>query len=131
MLIKQSDGYVALISAIIVSAVLLIIVFSISFSVYFARFNILDSEYKKISTGLAEACVEAAMLELAQDPSYAGGENKDVGSNQCSILSIPPPSGGEYTIRTKAVFRNSVTNIVVVVNSTDFSVISWNEIPTL
>lgn len=125
----MKSGYIALTSAIIVSILILAVILSLNFSAFFGRFNILASEYKENSLALAEACVEEALLKLAQNNSYSGDEEIAIGDNACRIFPIV--SGVQKTIQTKAVFQNAVSNLKVVLDPNDFSVISWEEIPTL
>ena len=92
---KKHGGYIALMSVIIISLMLLALVAVLSTSGYFSRFNVLAAEYKRISLGLAESCVNVALLEIAKDPTYAGNETIPVGVNECNIKSITynPASG--------------------------------------
>ena len=59
-------GYIALISAIIISVVLLGLATAIGQSTFFSRFNALNREYKRISLGLAESCVHAALSKISK-----------------------------------------------------------------
>src|SRR3989344_2331312 len=61
---NASGGFIALISAVIISLVLMVVVFSVSTLAFFSRFNQLDSEYKEKSSALAESCVDLAILKL-------------------------------------------------------------------
>ena len=76
---------------------------------------------------MAEACVDTALLKLAQNQSYNGNENISVGNDQCSVLSIETASG-QKIIKTKAIFQNAVTNLKITVNSANLSVIYWEEL---
>jgi len=67
---NKQTGYIALISAIIISIMLVGITFGVSQAGYFSRFGSLDAEYKKISKGLAESCINIALLKIAEDPNY-------------------------------------------------------------
>lgn len=127
----RNRGFIALISAIIISAVLITITFTLSASSYFTRFDILSSEFKERSAALAEACGDIALLKLAQVPTYGGNETITIGSDTCSILPIPPAVGGQVTVNTKAIFQRVVTNIKVIANTSDLSIVSWEEIPNL
>lgn len=132
---RGQSGFVALISVIIITILLVIISVSISTTSFFSRFNVADGEYKKRSSELAEACVDAALLKLAQDPSYAGGESIAVGSDSCQVVSVSS-TATQYTVKTKALFPQgtayqAVTNLQVTVDSSSFSIISWQELPTL
>ncbi|MDP3741158.1 MAG: hypothetical protein Q8R08_02405 [bacterium] len=135
----NQTGYIALISAIIISALLLIITFYVNFSIFFARFNILDSEYKKISVGLAEACADTAILEIAKETPVADNTCVNVGDScgpppgpkTCKICQIRPLAGpGEFEIMTRAGYQDSVTNFVIDVtrSSTNVTVDSWEEV---
>lgn len=130
-------GYIALISAIIISALLLIITFAVNFSSFFARFNILDSEYKKISLGLAEACVDTAILEIARDVTWQqgpGGTVVNVGSNSCKICEVDDTSDTpRIIVRARALYNKAFTNLKIkihpepLVGPTDIVVDSWEE----
>lgn len=127
---KQS-GFVALMSVIIILAVLLMVSASISFTSFSSRFNVSDAEYKKRSSALAEACLNAELLKLAQGSTYANGSIVNVGGDSCTIVSTDYPSN-PTTIKTQGVFppaqpQRSFTNLTVVASSTGLSVISWVE----
>lgn len=133
--IKTKDGYIALISAIIISALLTIITLTSSFTGFFGRYNILESEYKERSSALAEACADTAMVKLGLDPLYLGNETILVASDSCRILPIATTSSSTI-IQTKGEFpltgqEKSITNIEVIASTSDLSIVSWKEIPYL
>ena len=71
---KHSErGFIALISALIISAILLIALVASNLTGFYSRFNILDSELKERSNATADACADIALLQFALDPMYAGG----------------------------------------------------------
>lgn len=128
---KKNSGYIALISAIIISIVLLTVVSSVSVGGFFGRFNILDSEYKEISSGLAEACLEIAIITLANNENYSGGETFPIGDEGCDIISITP-STWPKTVKLQGIYKNAYTNLIVVLsNSGEISVTSWREVPNI
>ena len=91
--LKSQEGFIALISAIVISFLLITITVALNFVGFYGRFNILDSEYKETSVGLAEACADSAMLQLVQGIMPLPGTIVTVGSNQCtlvSVFSLPP-----------------------------------------
>lgn len=120
---KQS-GFVMLMSSIIISAVLVAVVFSISFSGFFTRFNLLDSYNKEASLALAEACGNIAILKKVQNSSYAGGESLAIGSETCTVNPI---TGLE--IKTTANKDGAISNILINLNSS-FVVTRWREVPS-
>ncbi|OGI69752.1 hypothetical protein A2643_03915 [Candidatus Nomurabacteria bacterium RIFCSPHIGHO2_01_FULL_39_220] len=118
----------ALISAIIISAILLLIVTNQSLTGFYGRSNILDSEMKERSSALAEACADTALLRLAANPAYAGGEKIIIDSGECTIISID--TNGSH-IKTQGKFNNAYTNLRITIDTADFTVQSWEECSNL
>ena len=126
---KKSDkGFIALISAIIISTVLLLVATTASLTGFYGRSNILDSEFKTKSETLAEACVEITLLELANNPLYLGNATSTVGSEKCYV-GVVSTSGGQKTFKTQGIYGNFYTNLEITVNTGDLAVISWVENP--
>jgi hypothetical protein len=69
---NNKDGFIALISVIIISFVLLSMTITLNFSGFSGRFNIFDSESKERSDQLADACIASARLTLALNNTYTG-----------------------------------------------------------
>ena len=129
---NKQDGFVALISAIVISSLLIIIAASLGYTGFFSRFNILDGEYKETSLGLAESCAEIARVEIANNSTFnvpSGGKSYTVDSdgNTCKILSVV----GTYTVQSQAIYQKSYSTIEATYNrtSSDVTVTSWKEIP--
>lgn len=138
----QQCGFVALMSIIIMSALVIGLIFTVGVSVFFSRFSVLDGEYKRTSLALAESCTNTAMLKIAQDSAYepvSGGECVSVSDicgvsgtvRTCKICSVTV-AGGIYTIRTRAVYRGAHTTIETkgALGPDNFNVTSWREIST-
>lgn len=125
---KHPRGFIALMSVIIISAVLLLVVTTLSFTGFYSRFNMLDAELKARSAAAADACADTAILKLAQ--------NLDPGDLVLSLNSLDQCRVGSVSGATQKTFRiqatsseSAVTNLEVTLN-TDFSVASWQEIST-
>ncbi|MBI4086219.1 MAG: hypothetical protein HY433_03210 [Candidatus Liptonbacteria bacterium] len=127
---SRSGGYIALMSALIISAVMVIIVVTLSQVSFLSRINIADTYFKDKSRALAESCVNTALLDLVFNPSYSGNETITVASDTCKIISVVPSSTGRI-ISAQGVFANSFTNYKVTVASNTVSLISWEEVQTL
>ena len=69
---NKKGGYIALISTVIISAVLVGSAFTVARSGFFSRFDSLNSEYKRISKGMAESCINEALLEIAKNQNASG-----------------------------------------------------------
>ena len=128
-----NKGYIALISIIVISVLLITMGIVISFGGFFTRFTILENEYKKISTSLAEACAETAILKLIEDWNYAGGEDQTINLNSCSIVSVQDFNGSQKLIKSKAVYQGSHSNLEIAVekNGSKINIVFWREIPVL
>lgn len=134
--LKSNEGFIALTATIIVAAVLLILAVSVASSGFQSRFSVFDGEVKEVSRGLAEACVQFAILEYAKDNSYTGNNHPKTvvfdpdptKSRECTIISVSG-SAPALQIRTQAEFRSSFTNLEVVIDATnDYAVDSWEEV---
>jgi hypothetical protein len=134
-------GFVALISVIVISAVLLVLVFTLGIASFFNRFDTLDTESKRVSMALAEACASIAMLKLAQHPNYtpmSAGDCESVSdicgvrgaTRICKICSVKQSIGGMYTIVTRSVFGSAYSNLQITgfLTAANFSVSSWREL---
>lgn len=123
----HTEGFVALMSVVIISAILLVLVFTLGASSFFNRFDALDAENKRVSLGLAEACVNVGMLRIAQ-ANYTSGTIVVDGSKTCKICLLTP--GG--LIQTRAVYNGAYTNLQVAINNIpgSYDVTSWIESPT-
>src|SRR3989338_1096164 len=127
--IKNNTGFVALMSAIIISVILLLIVTNLSLTGFYSRSDILDSELKERSSALAEACADTALLKLANDTSYIGGGTPVIvnGSETCTIDTTTATNPRVFTVHAN--FNNIYfTNLQISVNVTTLAVTGWEEI---
>lgn len=96
--INKRGGYVALISAVVITFVLTGLAYMVARSGFFSRFDSLNAEYKRVSKGLAESCANQALLKLAQDPKCTDCDSTiHVGDKECNIDSVnfdPAPGTG-------------------------------------
>ena len=120
--IKSNSGFVALMSGIIISVILLLVVTNLSFTSFYSRSDILDSELKERSSSLAEACVDVALINLAQSKPMPPNPIP-VGSDSCNIISAVSP-----VIKTQASFNNAYTNLTITIDS-NYNILSWEETP--
>ncbi|MDR3643432.1 MAG: hypothetical protein P4L74_07480 [Candidatus Doudnabacteria bacterium] len=132
--ITLQSGFIALISVIIISALLLAVTAALSTANYFARFNILEDEFKHHSNALAEACINFARGQVADNQGYVvvTPVSVAVGTDVCRIVSVSA-FGGQTTINTQGIYPNggpdrSYTNLTVVLNS-DLTIYTWRETP--
>lgn len=120
---KAERGFIALISAVIITTVLLTFVVSVGASGFFTRFTILGSEFKEISQAVAEGCAHTAILKKSQDSSYGGNETIKIDGKDCNIENVTSSNA-----QVQGVYKNSYTNYVVQFNSSTFDIINWQEV---
>jgi hypothetical protein len=124
---KASSGFIALMSAIIISVILLLITANLNLSGFYGRSNILDWELKEKSSALADACVDIILLRLAQDPGYTGGETITVsGEDTCIIFSTSGTNPRVFNIQAKPM--NYYTNFEVTIDVSRLEINDWEEI---
>lgn len=85
---KDRKGYIAVISAVIITAIVMVIALVFSSSNFLGRFDSQTLEMKDMARSAAQGCLEYARLQLAINPNYAGSETRSVGGYFCSLLSI-------------------------------------------
>jgi hypothetical protein len=128
--VKNNElGFIALMSAIIISAILMMVVILLSYSGWNSRYNILNSEYKERSTAVAEACVDHAFLELINNADYTGNATTSVAGNECYISAVTA-LGSQRIFTTRAIYKGTHTFLGVTFDISDGSVSSWEELAT-
>lgn len=128
---QDSRGFVALMSAILISAILLVLIFTLNISSFFNRFNVFDSENKRVSLGLAEACVNVGLLRIGQGAATTGcvpveGSNCATTDKKCTIDSVDLT---QNIVRTSAVYQGAFTHLCVKADAS-LAINGWKELPT-
>ena len=131
----RSDGFIALISVIILGFVLLATVLMLGNRSIGTRFLLLDLERKDSSYQLASGCVQVAIIEIVNNSVVPASYPKLVWVDQdrtvsCMIESVAV-SGTVGTIKTTASSTGATTNLVVEWDITNEKISSWKETPTL
>jgi len=126
---KNSQGFMALFSVIIISLLLLVVAVTLNFTGFFARFNVLDTELKARASALADACLDHAMLAIAEDDSYTGDENINVEGDPCHIYHIDV-ADTVATITTHAEYSNANATFKAEFDFESFTITSYRELST-
>ena len=117
----------AITTAIILSLVMLVIASVSSSSSLASRMNEADAYAKKTSYFLARSCIERALLQLAQDDSYAGNQVIAIGSDRCTVKPVET-SGANTIVKTQGQFASTTTNLKLTIASSDLSVVLLEEV---
>lgn len=115
-------------SAVVISAVLLLVVTASSFTGFYGRADMLDAELKARSSAAADACVDAALLALMRREDPAGRILSLNSLDECRIGAVNGTEEKSFTVQ--ATSSGAVTNLRIVVNGDDLSIRSWEEVAT-
>jgi hypothetical protein len=153
---RTQKGFIALMSALVISAVMLLIATGGSLAGFYTRVTSVDAESKERSFFLAESCVDQTLLSLANNPSYAGNATTTVsGSTNGACFTGPiirKTSGGEsqndggdgegeeggetgggstdtYVFRTRGIYQNSYSSLEVTAKVSDLTILSSTQVP--
>lgn len=123
-------GFIALMSAILISSTLLVVAAAGSLTGFYTRANIGGSELKEQSFAAADACADQALLGLANDPQYGGGEVRVLDAHSaCSVGVVETtPTQKIFTIQATS-SGVAVTNLRIIYSISTNMVVSWLEVP--
>lgn len=135
----EQRGFIALMSTIVISAIVLALMMSTGLASFYARFDALGSENKREAFALAESCVNVGLLALAtsSDAAHYAPNNQivSVGTDAwgnpltCTIKNILY-NGSDATVDTYASSDNSFDNVSATVSLVpSIRIISWKELP--
>lgn len=126
--LNTRSGYIAVVSATIISVLLLSIVAALSLSTYFTRFNIFDSFSKERGRALAESCADIALLRFRESASYVGNETIPIDDDaECNIETLVT-NNNETTLYTSAHVDDARTRMKIVVSGVPATLMSWEEV---
>ena len=95
---SDTRGFAALISVLIISAILVTLTLTVSTASFFARADLMDADDAAVAVSEARGCIEAALLKLSQDSSYRPAASGDTiivdGRHSCTIESIMSTNSG-------------------------------------
>jgi hypothetical protein len=132
-------GYIAVVSALILSGSITAILFVESTSVFWARDDESDQEAYTQSEALAASCVYSALLNFQKNPAPVASSTEvavdpSSSDSRCEIDSILPGSNA-ITITTHALFHNAYSGYVVTASSSlssgIMSITSWRDITSI
>ncbi len=126
MLNKKKNGYIAIVTALIFSVVALTAAFSVGTAGFISRNSKVELANKAASYGAARTCLDRAKLQLAQNPTYAGGETIPIYDYQCSVVSVTP-SGQNKIIKTTSSVLGATTNLRLTVDS-NLATVTFEEV---
>lgn len=127
MKILNKKGYIAITTAIILSLVMMVVAIALGTNNFFTRADVKDFYNKQTTLGMARSCLDYAMLNLAQVPTYTGNQSISVSGYTCTINTITT-SGSNKVIQAHAQLNGTTTNLQLTVNAATLSTVSLEEL---
>lgn len=123
---KYKDGYVAIISVLIIGALVIAVAITISLLSIGEGQSSLSLTSGEDSLQLAEGCMEDALLKIRANSAYAGGTITRPDGTSCSVTVSQ--SGADYTVTAQTTGTKHVRKIQAVVNrGASITLTSWKE----
>jgi len=129
-MVKSQAGYIALITAIIVGAVVLIMAIATTLvGIGQSRNGFLSQNFAE-ARSLAAACAEKALIDLKDNHNYTGNETINLGNGQCQIAAIEDLGGEARIIKLTGVVNNVTRKTKIEISQIDpsMTLVSWQEV---
>ena len=129
-IIKDQRGFIALISVLIISAVVLTIGISVSLRSIGEMKMSFDKQESRRALALAGLCAEQALMKLESVFNYAGNESITIDGESCDILPIGGSGITNRTISAQSTVSNYTKKIKIEVTqiSPVLEIASWQEV---
>lgn len=131
---RKPKGFIALISALVISTVLLLIATGGSLSGFYSRTNASYAEYKEATYAAAQACVSNTVLILSENSGYSGDATTSVRTNSKCYTSAITKSGIVpkvlYTFKTRSYISDVYTFLLIQSSAQTGMIVSENQVST-
>ncbi len=127
---KSGAGFIALISVLIIGAVVLVVGIGLSLrSIGETNMSLSEQESAR-ALALANLCAEQALMKLESFLNYSGSESILIGSESCYILAVSGSGNLNRTIQASSTVFNHTKKVQVVVTeiSPVMMLSSWEEV---
>lgn len=130
---KKSKGFIALISILIIGAVVLVISIGLSLRSISETDMSLSQQQANTALSLANLCAEQALFKLESVLNYSGSETLNIDGNSCSILAITGSGNINRTVTTQSTVAGYTRKVKAIVSqiSPVMQISSWNEVADL
>lgn len=123
-------GYIALVSVLIISAVVLLIALGISQFGIGQSTMALQKNQALESYYLAQSCAEEALMKLKEDLGYRGNETLNINGNSCAILPAEGSGNKNRVVKTSSNAYNQIRKIKIEIDRVNpaMDIKSWQEL---
>jgi type II secretory pathway component PulK len=126
---RRQEGYVALISVLIVGAAALAIALALLTTGLDMQRSALVSQQSTQARGLADACIEEALQQIYTTASFTGTSNISQGQGSCSY-TVTNSGGSNRVVDATGTVSGVVrkVKVYVTITSSSISITSWQEV---
>jgi len=127
---NNQEGFIALISILIIGAVVLVISIGLSLRSIGETDMSLGEQESHRALALANLCAEQALMKFESTLNYSGSESIIIGNESCDILAVSGSGNLNRTIQTQSTVSNYTRKVQVVVSqiSPTMQLTSWEEV---
>lgn len=124
------SGIIALMTVLIIGAILLVITSGIALRSRISGNMTLDQQLSTTALSLATSCVEYALIKLSDNENYTGNESVTIGSQPCIIQPIETPEGAARTLKTSGAVNGFTRRLQVEIGNVNppITITSWSEV---
>lgn len=125
---SKSRGFIAYISAITLSAILLVLASTLSFSLWYAQSDFLEYEYAQYSALAAAECVDNVRVLLLQNPPFLGGTSILTTQGVCEVGAVQQ-TASLYAFSVAATYAAVRTEVYIEADVASLAIRSWRPVP--
>lgn len=126
---RFEDGYIALISIIIIGAATMAVAITLLTTGTDAQRSVLVSQQAGQARQLSNACVEEALQKIHDLTSFTGSGSVTLGTGSCTY-TVASTGASTRTIATTGTVGGVVRKamVYVTINTSNISITSWQEV---
>ncbi len=126
---ENQNGFVALISTIIITALLLVLTMSLSTASFALSGSSLEASEMIRARAVAESCGRFVLLRLSADPRFVGNTAFFIQGQVCKISVIDFSDLTYLKFQTTAVVNHAVAGVEFLVQKNSMEIITSTYIP--
>ena len=127
---QKNKGFIALVSVLIVGALILTVSVGASLRSIDETTISLGEQESNRALSMANLCAEQALLKLTTIPNYVGNESINVDGQSCDILTVGGVGNTERIIQTQSTVANYTKKIKIDIDqiSPTTTISSWVQV---
>ncbi len=121
---NDQDGFVALVSIMIITSLLLVMIISMSTTAFFASASTLEFSDAVIARAKAFNCGEIVLLRLSSNEKFEGSQDLFVQDQNCEVSNIDKSNSAEYSFSCAVLENHALAVVKFIIQPTTFSIVS-------